>query len=461
MATELNNGVAGSALSTVGVGQYVAFRVAIVGAGPSGFYAAQALLQERLDISVTNFEKLPVPYGLVRYGVAPDHLKLKQIGAVFDRIAQIPNFRFIGNVCIGEDLTVDDLHKHFHAVVLATGAECPRSLGIPGEKLGACHSAGEFVAWYNGNPYYRNLKINLAVESVVIVGLGNVALDVARILCKSAEELYESDIASHALEALHQSKVRKIFIVGRGGPLDAKFTSKELREFYTLENCSVRVDSQYPEDVLAECSDYSRDMQQIIALLGKFTQSECDKARHCEVKLRSTPVAFHGKDCVKSVELNTPDGPTVIPAGLVFSSIGWSTTAMLGIPYDSAGGVHANVDGRICSDGQPVEGLYTVGWSKRGANGVIGTNRVCGRSTADVIVEDLPALKQRRLFSPDNLESRLHESNVQRTDYSGWQNIDRAEREQGIAEGRPRVKLTTVAELLAAAKQQGENAKCP
>ena len=440
--------------------QDTVFRVAIVGAGPSGFYTAQALLQERPYVLVTIFEKLPVPYGLVRYGVAPDHLKLKQVVAVFDRIAQMPNFRFVGNVCIGEDLTIDDLRENFHAVVLATGAECPRSLGIPGGNLESCHSAGEFVAWYNGNPYYRNLSFDLTAETVVIVGLGNVALDVARILCKSAEELHESDIASHALEALRQSKVRTVYIVGRGGPLNAKFTSKELREFDILENCSVRVAPEYLDEVPEDLAHLSIHQQQNIPLFRKFTRQDGDKPRHCEFRFRSTPIAFLGEDRVESVQLKTPDGPVTIPAGLVFYCIGWFTTAMSGVPYDSSGGVHANVDGRICSDGQAVEDLYTVGWSKRGANGVIGTNRACGRSTANLIIEDMPRLKQRRICTPDKLEYRLLESNVQLTDYSGWENIDRTEVEEGVAQGRPRAKITTLAELLAAAEQKGGDSKC-
>ena len=216
LATELHNNSHKFAPSIGDVDQEPAFRVAVVGADPSGFYAAEAVLRERPDVLVTMFDKLPAPYGLVRYGVAPDHLKLKQVVAVFDRIAHMSNFSFIGNVCIGEDLTIGDLRKNFHTVVLATGAECARSLGIPGEKLESCHSAGEFVAWYNGNPFCRNLKFDHTAETVIIVGLGNVALDVARILCKSAEELHESDMASHALEALRKSKVRTVYIVGRG-----------------------------------------------------------------------------------------------------------------------------------------------------------------------------------------------------------------------------------------------------
>ena len=437
-----------------------AFRVAIVGAGPSGFYTAQALLQERPYVLVTIFEKLPVPYGLVRYGVAPDHLKLKQVVAVFDRIAQMPNFRFVGNVRIGKDLTMGDLRENFHAVVLATGAECPRSLGIPGEDLGSCHSAGEFVSWYNGNPYYRSLSFDLTAETVVIVGLGNVALDVARILCKSAEKLHESDIASHALEALRQSKVRRVYIVGRGGPLNAKFTSKELRDFNALENCSVRFPPEYLDEVPEDLGQLSINQQQNIQLFRKFTQQDGDKPRHCEFRFRSAPTAFLGENRVGSVELKIPDGSETIPAGLVFCCIGWFTTAMSGVPYDSSVGVHANVDGRICSDGQAVGDLYTVGWSKRGANGVIGTNRACGRSTADLIIEDMARLKQRRICAPDKLECRLLESNVQLIDYSGWQNIDRTEVEEGVTQGRPRVKMATLAELLAAAKQKRGGSKC-
>ena len=198
-------------------------------------------------------------------------------------------------------------------------------------------------------------------------------------------------------------------------------------------------------------TDYSNNTQQNIALFKKFTKQAGNRPRHCEFKFRSVPVAFHGKDHVEAVELNTPDGPAIIPARLAFYSIGWYTSAMRDVPYDSSGGLHANVDGRIIVDGQAVEGLYTVGWSKRGANGVIGTNRACGRSTVKAIIEDMPRIKQRRIHPPGELESRLFKKKIQWTDYSGWQNIDRIEVEEGLIQGRPREKITTLAGLLAAA----------
>lgn len=429
------------------------FRVAIVGAGPSGFYAAEALLQQGSHVSVTMFERLPVPYGLVRYGVAPDHLKLKQVVAIFDRIAHMPGFRFLGNVNVDDDVTIDDLRTNYHAVVMATGADSTRTLSIPGENLNGSHTAGDFVAWYNGHPYYRHLKFNLNAESVVIIGLGNVTLDVARILCKSADELHSSDIAPHALQALRHSEVRHVYVVGRGGPLNAKFTQKELREFNTLENCSVHIDRHHLDDVPQDLSGYPTDVQQNIALFRGFNQDDGSKPRHCEFKFDSTPIAIHGDDHVQAISLKTSTGDVNLRVDMIFSSIGWRTTEISGVPYDRYGGVHANVDGRITASGGVIDGLYTVGWSKRGANGVIGTNRACGRATADAIIEDMPKLVQRQLHPAQELERRLCGKSGRVTDYSDWKHIDQIETEQGAKEGRPRVKITNIDDLLTAAKR--------
>src|ERR1700722_3964849 len=299
-------------------------RIAVVGSGPSGFYATEALLRSDTPLAVDLFERLPVPYGLVRFGVAPDHPKLKLVTAAFDRIATTPGFRFIGGVAIGRDVTLDELRESYDAVVLATGADVSRSLGIPGEDLPGSHHAGDFVAWYNGHPDFRDCQFDLDCEAATVVGHGNVALDVARILAKTADELRRTDIAAHALEVLAESRIREIHVVGRGNPSQAKFTAKELRDFLDLETCDTTIDRRdvVPDDFMPDNSQ-DPELAEKLALLGTFSQQALTKPRRCTFRFGLSPVAIRGQGRGETIDFAQPSSSVEnIDCGLVFRSVG-------------------------------------------------------------------------------------------------------------------------------------------
>ncbi|ABD08110.1 FAD-dependent pyridine nucleotide-disulphide oxidoreductase [Rhodopseudomonas palustris HaA2] len=427
-----------------------AFRIAVVGSGPSGFYATEALFRSGTPVAVDMFEQLPVPYGLVRFGVAPDHPKLKQVTVAFDRIATMPGFRFVGGVTVGRDVTIDELRASYDAVILATGADVSRALGIPGETLAGCHHAGDFVAWYNGHPDYRDCSFDLAHDAVTIVGHGNVALDVARILARTVDELRLTDIASHALEVLAESRVREIHLVGRSGPRQAKFGAKELRDFLALAQCDAVVD---PRDVAAaSVGETSNDpeMSEKLELLGAVSQRPVGKQRRCVFRFGLSPVAINGRGRVEEIAFADPSRSIeAIPCGVVFSSIGRRTAPLPGVPFDAQRGVHANVDGRVVDTHGVVPGLYVCGWSKRGPSGTIGTNRACGMATAEAVLTDLPARAGSRLRDPDILLAQLRGRVSRIVSFDDWSAIDAAEKSRGVAQGRPREKFVSVPEMMA------------
>ncbi|MCP9629667.1 FAD-dependent oxidoreductase [Rhodopseudomonas palustris] len=425
------------------------FHVAVVGSGPSGFYAAEALLRSGAAIAVDMFERLPVPYGLVRFGVAPDHPKLKLVSLTFDKIAALPGFNFIGGVAVGEDVTIDELRSAYDAVVLATGADLSRPLGIPGEALPGCYSAGEFVAWYNGHPNYRDRSFDLSHEVATIIGHGNVALDVARILSKTVDELRHTDIAAHALEALAESRVREVHVVGRGGPAQAKFGAKELRDFLSLAQCDAWVDLRE----LAEASVMNDDPEQDekLSLLRAFAEQASSKPRRCLFRFGLAPVDIQGEQRVEAIRFAGQDRTAEqIVCGAVFGSIGRRTAPLDGVPYDAARGVHANVDGRVMRGDQPVQGLYVCGWSKRGPSGTIGTNRACGMATADAVLVDLATGAPRFGNRPDALLGQLRKRVPRLINYQDWGTIDAEEKRRGAVGGRPRDKFVRVSEMIAA-----------
>ncbi|MFB6450702.1 FAD-dependent oxidoreductase [Bradyrhizobium tunisiense] len=427
------------------------FRVAVVGSGPSGFYAAEALLRSGASVAVDMFERLPVPYGLVRFGVAPDHPKLKQVTIAFDRIARTPGFRFVGGVTIGDDVTVDELREAYDAVVLATGADLSRPLDIPGETLPGSHSAGDFVAWYNGHPDFADLKFDLDHEAAVIIGHGNVALDVARILAKSAEELSQTDIARHALEVLAESRIRQIVIIGRGGPAQAKFTAKELRDFLELSACDTLVDNRGigPNEFEPQISG-DPELAEKLSLLRAFSRQTATRPRRCLFRFGLSPVAIKGRGRVETVALRNRSGVIEeIACGLSFGSIGRRTTPLAGVPYDAQRGVHANIDGRVTKGLSVIEGLYVCGWSKRGPNGTIGTNRGCGMATAEAVLADFAHLRTRS-DTPDALLARIAGRVARVVSYPDWMAIDTAEKRRGAALGKPREKFVTVPDMIAA-----------
>ncbi|MDA9490236.1 FAD-dependent oxidoreductase [Bradyrhizobium sp. CCBAU 11361] len=426
-------------------------RVAVVGSGPSGFYTTEALLRSGAVVTVDMFERLPVPYGLVRFGVAPDHPKLKQVTTAFDRIAAMPGFRFVGGIAVGDDVTIDELREAYDAVVLATGAELSRTLDISGEALPGSHSAGDFVAWYNGHPQFADLRFDLDHETAIVIGHGNVALDVARILAKTADELRQTDITRRALDVLAESRIREIHVIGRSGPAQAKFTAKELRDFLELGACDTFVDMRnLTSDEFEPQRVDDPELTEKLALLRAFSQQTTTKPRRCVFRFGLSPAAIRGRSRLEMISFKHGSGAVEdIACGLAFRSVGRKTAPMAGVPYDLHRGVHANIDGRVAADRSVIEGLYVCGWSKRGPNGTIGTNRGCGVATAEAVLADI-AHRRPRSETPDALLARLTGRVARIVSYPDWGTIDAAEKRRGAALGKPREKFVTIPDMLAA-----------
>jgi len=449
-----------------------ALRVAIIGAGPSGFYAAEALIkQEDVDVSVDIFDRLPAPYGLVRYGVAPDHQKIKSVTRMFDRTISHERVRYFGHVEFGKDLSHEEIRKYYDAVVYTVGASSDRSLNIPGEDLDGSISATEFVAWYNGHPDYKDFVPNLDAESVVVVGMGNVAVDVCRILAKTAEELrVESDIADHAVEALKASKVKDIYMLGRRGPAQAKFTTKELRELTELANADLVIDpADLDLDAASEASlENDNNAKNNVKVMRQFLEEHeagAPKARRLHLKFLASPKELIGSTSVESVrleqnKLEDQDGylnsvgtgeMQDLAAGLVMRSVGYRGVPLEGVPFYERWGTIPNVEGRVTdNDGNVVSGEYTAGWIKRGPSGVIGTNKADAVESMKKLLEDVSSLS---LVSdadadPKAIEQVLATKGVRYVRFDDWKHIDALELKKGEEQGRPRVKLCSVEEML-------------
>lgn len=444
-------------------------RVAVVGSGPSGFYTAESIIKSGLAVEITMLERLPAPYGLVRYGVAPDHPKLKQAIQVYQKIAEARPFRFLGNVTVGRDISVSDLSRTHHAVVFTCGAETDRRLGVPGEELAGSHTATEFVGWYNGHPDFRDREFDLSHEVAVIIGQGNVAADVTRILAKTVDELKHTDIAEHALEALAESRIREIFVVGRRGPAQAKFTPKELREFGELEDCASMVDEQdlklNPQSELELADKNNAGNTKNVEIFQRFaSQDGAGKHRRCYFRFLKSPVKLLGESRLQKLvlEQNRLEGEPFaqsargtgeyqeLPCGLLFRSIGYHGVPMAGVPFDQRRGVFANEGGRIMENGHVVAGLYAAGWIKRGPTGIIGTNRADSVATVGSLLADLEALNSgESKAGAEGLYPLLAESQVRFIDFAQWRRVDEAEIARGEPKGKPREKFTRVQEMLA------------
>jgi len=448
-------------------------RVAIIGSGPSAFYAADFLQRQApVDVEIDMFERLPTPYGLVRGGVAPDHPKIKSVTQAYERTASDPRLRFFGNVEYGRDLNHVDLVRHYHAIIYAVGAQTDRRLNIPGEDLPGSHAATAFVGWYNGHPDYCDLSFDLTQESAVVVGNGNVAMDVARILARTYEELRATDIAPHALEALRNSRVKTIYVLGRRGPAQAAFTNPEIKELAELEGADVIVP---PEEVILDplSAAYVRQADRVAArnveILTSYAQRPpAGKPRQIIMRFLVSPVEILGAERVEAVRIvknelyQAADGtlrprPTdqteVIPAGLVFRSIGYHGVALPDVPFDTTMGLIPNVEGRIVEqDGSFRVGEYAVGWIKRGPTGIIGSNKPDALETVKNLLEDLAA---GRLLNPPHparqeIEALLARRQVRVVSFDDWRVIDQLERARGQAVGRERIKFTRTDEMLAA-----------
>jgi ferredoxin/flavodoxin---NADP+ reductase len=443
-------------------------RVAVVGSGPAGFYAAGALLDADVPVEVDMIERLPTPWGLVRLGVAPDHPKLKTVSRAFERIADKPGFRFIGNVEIGRDLDHGELAGLYDAVVYAVGAQTDRRLGIPGEDLQGSWSAFEFVAWYNGHPDYQHLQFDLDVERAVVIGNGNVALDVARMLALTPEELAPTDTTEAAIEAISGSRVSDIVVLGRRGPAEAAFTTPELAELVDLTGADVVVDPQELETVTEEATD-TRVKRNLEVLREFASHAPSGKPKTLRFRFLTSPVAIHGDERVESIEivrnrLEERDGRLVavateeretIPCGLVFRSVGYRGVALPDVPFDETRGTIRNDRGRVLDDaGEHVTATYCAGWIKRGPTGIIGTNKKDATETVELLLEDA---REGRLVhdagkTAEAVDAFLDERQVRRVVYTGWQAIDALERSRGEPLGRPRVKLVSWDDLLDAAE---------
>jgi ferredoxin--NADP+ reductase len=446
-------------------------RVAVVGSGPAAFYAAAPLLaSEDPVVEVDMIERLPTPWGLVRLGVAPDHPQLKTVSKAFEKIAARPGFRFLGNVEVGRDVSHGELSSLYDAVVYAVGSQTDRRLGIPGEDLPGSCAATELVAWYNGHPDYQHLEFDLTHERAVVVGNGNVALDVARMLVLTQAELAPTDTTDAAIAAIVACGISEIVVLGRRGPVQAAWTSTELGELGELEGADVVVDPAELElDPVsaAELEGASNVVHRNVEILREFAaRAPSGKPRRVTLRFRASPVAILGEERVEGVEIVhnrlEPDGrgsvravPTeqreVIPCGIVFRSVGYRGVGVPGVPFDEATGVISNVGGRVSADDEPVPGVYCAGWIKRGPSGVIGTNKKDASETVEHLLEDARAgrLPARGTGSIDAL---LAERGTEVVMYAGWARIDDVERARGEEQGRPRVKLASWDELLAAAR---------
>jgi ferredoxin/flavodoxin---NADP+ reductase len=438
-------------------------RAAIVGAGPSGFYAAAQLLATTTPrFAVDLFDRLPTPYGLVRAGVAPDHPKIKSVTRAFDKTAGHERFRFFGHVELGTDVTRVDLLDRYHVVVYAVGTSTDRRLGIPGEDLAGAHSATEFVAWYNGHPDHSGLEFDLhTARQAVVVGAGNVAIDVARMLALGPSELRVTDTADHAIEVLSASGIQDVTILARRGPLQAAFTNPELLEIGELERADVEIVGG-ALDPLSQAAlvDADKTRRRNVEIVGDYAaRRPTGKPLTVRFRFLAAPVELCGDDGrVRGVRIERNeivrrgDGSLgargtgqfdELPAQLVFRSIGYRGAPLAGIPFDEDRGLIRNAGGRVCdAAGEPLPGEYVAGWIKRGPSGVIGTNKKDAHDTVGRILEDAAA---GRLGEPtrDDIEELIATRAVHAVDWDGWQAIDQAETSAGAPHGRPRVKLTT------------------
>ncbi|WP_068268931.1 FAD-dependent oxidoreductase [Aldersonia kunmingensis] len=435
------------ALATQGVADPPVLRVAIVGSGPSAFYAAEELLARRdIAAEVTMFERLPVAGGLVRFGVAPDHWRTKTVDRVFDRTARRDGFSFHLGVEVGRDVTIDEVLAHHHAVIHASGAAGDRRLGIPGEDLPGSHAAREFVAWYNGHPEHAERAFDLTGPRAVVIGNGNVALDVARILVSDMETLRRTDIADHALAALAESRIEEVVVLGRRGPEHAACTTPELLALGSLAGIDVLVDSP-----VAAGPDAPTKLQ----ILAEYARRKATPGnKRIVLRFGTTPQQMTGDGRAEALTVTAAGAVDRIDCGLVLRAVGYRGLPIAGLPFDEAAGTVANIAGRVVdpATGQAATGQYVAGWIKRGATGVIGTNRYCAAETVEALLDDH---RQDRLAAPVASQAAMTELvRKRRPDALGgtdWRAIDRYERAQGRAVGRPRIKVVDAETAVAVA----------
>jgi len=450
-------------------------RVAIIGAGPAGFYTAEHLLkQDQIKFEVDLYDRLPTPYGLVRGGVAPDHQKIKSVTKAYERTAQKSGFRYFGYVEFGTDIGLDDLKKHYHQIVFATGTQAGKLLNIPGAELNGSHAASDFVAWYNGHPDYRFFNFDLSQEQVAVVGVGNVALDVARILCLTPAELHRTDIADYALDALSHSNIKEVYVIGRRGPAQAAFTNPEIKELGQLEDTFVSVPLE--EAILDPLSQADLDERhdqvtlRKVELIQEYANDHTnDKSRQIVLRFLVSPEEILGdeNEWVSSIrlaknKLTKTEAGTLrsqktqkieeIRVGLVFHAIGYRGLPLPGVPFNEDWGVIPNQNGRVLDPQKDatIPGLYTAGWIKRGPSGVIGTNKLDASETVKCMLDDFEKGNLLDPPQPDKVEAEemVRQRQPEYIIFDEWLHLDEIETERGKEKDRPRIKFTVIDEMI-------------
>ena len=464
-------------MSTLGTPEHP-LRIAIIGSGPAGFYAAGHFLKKQdLTVTVDMYDRLPTPYGLVRFGVAPDHENIKNVTRVFDKVAAKEAFRFFGNVDVGKHVTLDDLKRYYHQICFSTGAQTDKQMGIPGEDLAGSHAATEFVAWYNGHPDFRDCEFDLTSERVAVVGVGNVAVDVARILCRTPEELATTDIADYALDALRHSKVKEVYMLGRRGPAQAAFTNVEVRELGEMPGADIAV---VPEEAQLDALSQKhldnandRTLNKKVEIIQGFVEQPVEgKPRKLTIRFLVSPVELIGNAdgrvnairLVKNALHETEDGSIrpqatehveELPVDMVFRSVGYRGVPIPGLPFHDKWGIVPNDKGRVTTiEDEPVLGMYVAGWIKRGPTGIIGTNKPDAAETVTTMLIDADAGAVLNSSAPDpaSVETFVRERQPEMVSYKDWLRLNDLETQKGESQGRPRVKFTATEEMLTALK---------
>lgn len=451
------------------------YRIAVVGAGPAGFYTTAALLAQSASGSVPGLrvdllDRLPTPYGLVRFGVAPDHPKIKEVVRVFERVALDPRVRFLGNVELGRDLSVGDLAAHYDACAFAVGGPSDRRLGVPGEDLAGSHSSTALVAWYSAHPDFLDLPVDLSCPVAAVVGAGNVAVDVARILGRNPEDLAATDIFDDALACLRTSRIRDVHFLVRRGPVQAKWSPAELKELAHLQGVDLVVDPRELEldpGSEQELRDDPQAQKNLEILRALAAREGTGAPRRIHLRFRVSPVEIEGaggRVAGVRLERNRLVGAAgnlraegtgevfSLPAGLVVRAVGYRSLPLAGLPFDERAAIIPNQRGRVIDpqSGAPLPGFYVAGWVKRGPTGLIGSNKPDGTETATAMLEDLPVLVPAPPRALPPIDDLLASRGLCPVDFAGWKRLDEIEVERGRAAGRPRVKFGRVAEMLAA-----------